>query len=160
MRFVSRRRFLCLAAVAMMLLSAATMVPLRAAAAAPAGAVRVREAWARWLPAGLPAAGYLTLVNDSDADAFVTAVTSPDYDHVMLHESYTGPGGTSGMRHVDRLRVPAHGSATLAPGGYHLMLMKPLRKLAPGDTVTVTLEFEDGNAIDAKLPLKPAARTE
>jgi copper(I)-binding protein len=37
------------------------------------------------------------------------------------------------------------------------MLMKPRRKLAPGDVVTVTLTFENGNALEAKLPLQPAA---
>lgn len=157
MRPVSLRCFLRLAVFALMFPLASGVVSLRAAEAAPGPALHIRDAWARWLPAGLPAAGYLTLVNDSDADAFVTAVTSDDYEHVMLHESYVGPGGTAGMRHVDRLRVPAHGVAPLAPGSYHLMLMKPRRKLAPGDVVTVTLTFENGNALEAKLPLQPAA---
>lgn len=160
MRFVSIRCFLRLAAPVVVVALAAAAMPLRAADVVPANAIHIRDAWARWLPAGLPAAGYLTIVNDSDADQFVTSVASADYDHVMLHESYTEPGGGSGMRPVDRLRVPAHGRVSLAPGGYHLMLMKPRRKLAPGDAVTVGLGFGNGNTIETKLPLKPAAQAE
>lgn len=121
----------------------------------PAG-LQVRDPWVRWLPSGLPAAGYLTLVNHSDSDCFLTGGSSKDYAAVELHESYTTPGGSMGMRHVDKLRVPAHGEVRLAPGGYHLMLMKARHPISPGDTVTIELTFEHGPSLQVSLPVKPA----
>ena len=123
--------------------------------AGPSG-VKAVDAWARWLPNDLPAAGYLTLVNDSDEDAFLTGAKSEDYTMVHLHESYTAPDGTSGMRPVEKVRVPAHGRASLAPGGFHLMLMKARRPIEPGDTVTLVLKFEGGGELEVKVPVKPA----
>ncbi len=127
-----------------------------AATGSPETGLQVRDPWVRWLPAGLPAAGYLALVNATDTDRYLTAASSPDYTAVELHESYTAPGGEMGMRRVDRVRIPAHGEARLAPGGYHLMLMKARHPVAPGDTVTIDLEFADGRSLRVSLPVKPA----
>ena len=122
--------------------------------------LQVQDPWVRWLPAGLPAAGYLTLLNLSDTDRYLTGAASPDYAAVMLHESDTAPNGEMGMRHVDKVRIPAHGEVRLAPGGYHLMLMKARHAIAPGDTVTVDLKFEDGRSLQVTLPVKPAGHRE
>ena len=59
-----------------------------ATAATPA--VRVEQAWIRWLPANLPVAGYATIVNDGDGMQRLTEVSSPDYGSVMLHRSRIG----------------------------------------------------------------------
>jgi periplasmic copper chaperone A len=125
-----------------------------------AGDLQARDAWVRWLPAGLPAAGYLTLVNSSGADRFLLAASSPDYTAVELHESYTAPNGDMGMRRVDRVRIPAGGSVRLAPGGYHLMLMKARHPIAPGDVVTIELKFDDDRSLRVSLPVKPAGHQE
>ena len=127
-------------------------------APATADGIAVRGPWVRWLPAGLPAAGYLTLVNSTDSDRFVTGVSSEDYASVMLHQSYSLPDGSEGMRPVARLRVPAHGSAVLAPGGYHLMLMRPVRPIAPGGTVTVELRLDDGKTVVVRMPVRPPSQ--
>lgn len=126
------------------------------APSAPAG-VHVTNAWIRGLPAAVPSAGYLTIVNDSDSDVTLIRVTSPDYAMVHLHESYTTPGGDSGMRMVSKLRVPAHGKVSFAPGGYHLMLMRPTKELKAGDTASVVLHFVGGAALSVPMPVKPAA---
>jgi len=131
-----------------------------ATSAAPAATLQARDAWVRWLPAGLPAAGYLTLVNPTDADRYLTAAASPDYAAVALHESYTTGHGDAGMRPVDKIRIPAHGEVRLAPGGYHLMLMQARHAIAPGDTVTVELKFDDGRSLPVSLPVKPAGQRE
>ena len=57
-----------------------------------AGAVpselRVEGAWVRWLPNGLPAAGYLTLVNESDADLALTGART--FPHLLVERNRTG----------------------------------------------------------------------
>lgn len=142
-------------------LTVLALAPVRGAEAdAPVPTVTASDAWARWLPAGLPAAGYLTLYNAGSKEIGLTDVDCPAYGHVMLHESYTTASGANRMRHVDRLAIPAGGTVELKPGSYHLMLMKPKRALQPGDVVTATLSFDDGSTLTVQLTLKPAGTDE
>lgn len=126
---------------------------------APAG-LQVRDAWVRWMPSDLPAAGYFTLVNDSDEDRFLVGASSADYRMVHLHESFTTESGMSRMRSVEKVLISAHGETHVRPGGYHLMLMKARHAISPGDTVTVILTFADGQTLTVKMPVKPAGHTE
>lgn len=112
--------------------------------------------WVRWLPAGLPAAGYVTLLNSSAADSYFVGASSRDYKKIELHQSFTAPDGASRMRPVRRLCVPAGGQVALAPGSYHLMLFEPQRKIEPGDTVTIELVFADGRCLPVSFSVKPA----
>jgi copper(I)-binding protein len=130
------------------------LAPLHGADAAPA--ITVTHAWARWLPNDLPAAGYLVLHNSGAQAVALTGATSPDFNRVMLHESYTTAEGANRMRHIDRLPVAPGAEVALRPGSYHLMLMRAKRALQPGDTVTVILQFADGATLSVGLPLKPA----
>lgn len=150
------RQFLLFACV----LGAALFSSARAEEAVAAPAVTVTNAWARWLPGGLPCAGYMVLHNTGSTEVALTGADCPAFGHVMLHESYTTKDGANRMRHIDQLPIPAGGQVELRPGGYHLMLMRPQQGLKPGDTVTVTLHFAGGGTLEVKLPVKPAGTTE
>jgi copper(I)-binding protein len=52
---------------------------------------------------------------------------------------------------VKKVSVPAHGTLTFAPGGYHLMCMKPSADMKPGQDVPVTLRFEDGATLTGQF---------
>jgi copper(I)-binding protein len=117
------------------------------------GTISALGGWARWLPSGLPAAGYVTLNNAGAAPVSLVSASSPDYGSVMLHQSVSS-GSTEKMVMVEKLTVPAHGKVAISPGGYHLMLMQPRHKIAPGDTVHVQLKFSDGAVVDAPLAVK------
>lgn len=123
--------------------------------AAQADHVHASHAWVRLLPAGLPAGGYVTLSNDGDRTASLTRASSPDYAHVMLHQS-TMHDGMSTMTRVARIDVPAHGQVALAPGGYHLMLMQATHPLKPGDRIEVVLRFADGSTLPVAFVARPA----
>jgi copper(I)-binding protein len=60
---------------------------------------------------------------------------------------------------VDKLTVPAHGQASIAPGGYHVMLEEAKHKIAPGDTVHLKLQFSDGETLDAPFAVKSPSQT-
>ena len=126
------------------------------ASAAGAAAISAANAWIRWLPSNLPAAGYVTLTNASDKNIEFTDVTSPDYGSAMLHQTVSN-GSTTNMVMVDKATVPAHGSLKIAPGGYHIMLEEPAHKIAPGDTVHVKLTFSDGETLVAPFTVKSPA---
>ncbi|APA84267.1 copper chaperone PCu(A)C [Paraburkholderia sprentiae WSM5005] len=129
-----------------------------AAQAAAAHAISVKNAWVRWLPNNLPAAGYATLVNASDKPIELVEVSSDDYGDAMLHQTVSN-GSTQKMVMVDKLTVPAHGQVAIAPGGYHVMLEDAKHKIAPGDTVHLTLKFSDGETLSAPFAVKSPGQT-
>ncbi|SDD55833.1 copper chaperone PCu(A)C [Paraburkholderia lycopersici] len=124
-----------------------------APAAHAAGALSAQDAWVRWLPNDLPAAGYVTLKNEGDQPVNLVGVSSDAYGMVMLHQTVSN-GSTQKMVMVDKATVPAHGTLAIAPGGYHLMLEKAKHKIAPGDTVNVKLQFSDGETLETPFAVK------
>lgn len=136
---------------------------LFAAPAAQAGGttpvVTASNAWVRWLPNGLPAAGYVTLKNGSDKNVDLTEASSPDYDMVMLHQTVSN-GSTQQMVMVDKATVPAHGTLAIAPGGYHFMLEQAKHAIKVGDTVHMTLDFSDGSKLDVPFTVKSPAQAQ
>ncbi|HJU07372.1 MAG TPA: copper chaperone PCu(A)C [Rhodanobacteraceae bacterium] len=125
------------------------------AVAAAASSLKAEHGWVRWLPASLPAAGYVVIRNDGDKPVKLTGADSPDYGMAMLHRSMQKNGSDS-MEMVDAIGIPAHGSVALAPGGYHLMLTDAKHAIKPGDTVHVSLHFDDGETLRVTWPVRPA----
>jgi copper(I)-binding protein len=52
-----------------------------------------------------------------------------------------------GMYPVSSIPIPANGSQTLQPGGYHLMLMDPVNAPAVGDKVELDLTFQNAGKV-------------
>ncbi len=119
-----------------------------------AGDVTVAKPWMRYLLPNIPAGGYLTLNNEGSADAVLTGAASPACGMLMLHKS-ADESGMAMMMDVPHVIVPAHGSITFAPGGYHLMCEQPVMKI--GETVAVTLRFQDGENLQVAMPVYGAA---
>ncbi|CAB3643119.1 copper chaperone PCu(A)C [Paraburkholderia rhynchosiae] len=128
------------------------------AQAAGAQTITAKNAWVRWLPNNLPAAGYVTLVNASDKPVDLVDISSSDYGDAMLHQTVSN-GSSQKMVMVDKLTVPAHGQVAIAPGGYHVMLEDAKHKVAPGDTVHLRLKFSDGETLDTPFAVKSPAQT-
>jgi len=101
----------------------------------------------------VPAAGYFTLENKSEADRELVGASSPGCGSVMLHKSEE-VNGVSTMHHVDSVPVPAHQSITFAPGGFHLMCMSPTASLKPGSSMPVTLTFKNGDTVTSDFPVR------
>lgn len=53
-----------------------------------------------------------------------------------------------GMKEVDQIDVPAGQSVALEPGGYHIMLIDLAKPIEEGDTIPVTLDFEQAGEIE------------
>jgi copper(I)-binding protein len=121
--------------------------------AGTAAAVRVEDAWIRWLPAGIPAGGYLTLVNDGDRPVVLVAAESPDYGEISLHVT-RNQNGMSHMVSVSNIVVAPHSRLSFAAAGYHMMLMQPTVARHPGDEVPITLRFADGGSLSVKFRVR------
>jgi len=138
------------AAVSAVLALGLLVAPVAAAAATTA--VTLSHPWMRFLTPRIPAAGYFTLHNNGGQPVVLTGAASPDCNQLMLHRSVEG-SGTARMVMVPAVTVPAHGSVTFQPGGYHLMCMLPSAAIAPGKSVPVSLRFRDGSALSASFPV-------
>lgn len=135
-------------------LFAALLLALAAAPALTAASmIRVDDAWIRWLPAGLPAGGYMTLTNLGDTAVNLVAASSPAYAEVSIHRS-VGSGGTVGMRPVAQITIEPHSSVDFAAAGYHFMLMQPIKPLEPGDRVPIALRFADGSSLTVQFEVR------
>ncbi|HEX7342199.1 MAG TPA: copper chaperone PCu(A)C [Rhodanobacteraceae bacterium] len=131
------------------------VLPAHAVATHPAVSVTASHAWIRLLPGTLPAGGYVTLHNAGDKSLVLTGASSPDYQSIMLHRSILA-NGMSRMVMIKQLKLPAHATIKLAPGGYHLMLMQAMRTIHVGDTVPVVLHFANGGQLHVNFKARPA----
>lgn len=145
---MSRPRYHLAAALGLALV---LQVPVAAASdCAPA----FEDGWARLPPVEMPVlGGFGTLRNPCGSELLVTGASSPDFEEVQVHETRLD-GGMMRMREVESLVIPAGESVALAPGGLHLMLMRPVRPLAAGEEVELSFEFADGTEVSTRLEVR------
>ena len=116
---------------------ALTFVP----AASEEVGVSVRDAWIREAPPGMGVmAGYMELRNNRSRPQVLVAASSSDFESATIHRTII-KDGIAGMVRAPQFELTANASSIFAPGGYHLMLMKPKRTLRAGDPVVINLEF-------------------
>ncbi len=154
-----------LATLAVLALPAAAAVaagPAHAAAPAagqPADCLpKVEAAWIRMPPANLPMmAGYARISNPCKGALAIVGAHSPAFAETSLHETRV-EGGISRMRATPALRLAPGASAVLEPGGFHLMLMKPVKPLHAGDRVAIEFALEDGRRFTAPFEARPIVK--
>jgi copper(I)-binding protein len=151
-----------------MLASPVLAAVIASAASAGVTPIHVSDVWSR--PATGTAVIYATIHNDSTQPDRLIGATSPVAAHVDLHESsetkmpaMSGPSGGMGdmpmgsmmsMKTLTAITIPAGGTTSLKPGGYHLML--DLRHdLRPGETIPLRLRFAHAGWIAATATVRP-----
>ena len=133
--------------------------PAAAAEAAPAaaGVLAATGGWVRATPPGMPMlAGYVTLANGGDAPVTLVGASSPAVEAVELHRTEI-VDGVSRMRAAGELVIAPGESLVLAPGGLHMMLMRPVAPIGAGDTVEVTLDLGAAGTQVLALPVQAEA---
>lgn len=98
------------------------------------------------------AAVWLEIYNGTADVVELVGVESPDGD-ASIHRSDVDDQGRSVMSPVDRLTVPARSSLVFESGGLHVMLNGITRDLEVGDTVDLSLEFEDRDPVEVEVPV-------
>ena len=94
------------------------------------------------IPPQTIAAAYMAIHNRGPQTELISAST-PAADITEIHVMTTN-GSIMRMKKINRLPIPANGSATLQPGGNHLMLIGLTHNLTPGDSLALTLIFASG----------------
>lgn len=117
------------------------------------GGLTLDHPWAR-ASAGPVANGaaFLLIENAGEADRLV-AVGGDVAEHVELH-THEMEGDVMKMRRVEAVEVPAHGSAVLRPGSYHIMLLGLKQPLREGERFPLTLTFEKAGTITVEVAVE------
>lgn len=131
---------------------------LSAASAAVAGDLEVEAPWVALAPPGAQAtAAFMEWHNNGDEPIDVVSADADGFRSVELHRSIN-EDGMHRMIRQERITVPAGGSVSLAPGGYHVMLIGIERQLEEGDVVTIQLTRGDGRRLSVDAPVKRRAQ--
>ena len=102
---------------------------------------------------------YLTVDNKGSTADKLIGGSSSAAGKVEVHEMAMN-NGVMTMRPVkDGLSIPAGKSVTLAPGGYHLMLMELKAPFKKGDKIPVTLKFEKAGDVNVTLDVRDIGAT-
>lgn len=131
----------------------ALAVSLLLATPASAAQVTVEDPWIRAAPPGAPAmAGYMRITNEGE-EVSLTGASAPGFGRAMLHRTLYEDGVATMARQAE---VPLAGGETVRfePGGLHIMLMMPQAVPAEGETVPVTLEFDDDTRATVDFPVR------
>jgi copper(I)-binding protein len=124
-------------------------------------AIVVSNAWSR--PAIGTGVVYANIANHGAAADRLDAARTPVAHTVELHRSMDGSGSMNGMQmsgvmsmqRVPSVTVPAHGSVTLAPGGYHLMAIGLRHDLHPNERFRLQLHFARAGWMSVGVLVRP-----
>lgn len=140
------------------------MMALALVAVLPAGAFAqdvvkgdlvISGPWSRATPAGSEVgAGYLTIANRGTATERLVSFTTDAAAQPEVHEM-TNEGGVMKMRPLATgLAIPPGSTVKLAPGGYHLMLLKLKKPLVAGQRFKAILVFEKAGPVEVMFEVR------
>ena len=116
--------------------------------------IMVHNAWVRSAPPNAKVlAAYMTIMNHSEKPIALTAISSRQFGKIEMHKTEMH-GDSMKMIYQKQLNIPAQGSLILKPGGFHLMLMKPISLPQVGESVDMDLYFNNGQTLHIKMPVK------
>ena len=117
--------------------------------------ISVENAWSRATTSSATSgAVFLTIVDHGAPDRLIGANT-PVASKAELHQT-TMQNNIMQMRPVDGLVISGQGPVTLAPGGYHVMLMGLKQPLQQGQTFPLTLSFEHAGPVQTSVIIEGA----
>ena len=96
---------------------------------------------------------YMTLNNPTDANRRLISVSSSVSERVEIHE-HTMEGGMMRMRQRNFVEILAKDSTVFQPSGFHLMIFDLKQSLKAGETIIITLHFDDESSIDVNYQVK------
>lgn len=103
-------------------------------------------------PTAMAHAAYMKLQNVSGSEVELIGASADGYAMTHLHLS-EDKNGVATMTAVDAIAFAPEQKVLFAPGGLHIMLMRPENTLEEGATIDISLLFSDGTeqAVVAKV---------
>lgn len=130
---------------------------------ASSGGVEITDAWSRvTAPSAKAGAVYMT-ISAQDGDTLTkAAVPTSIAGTTEIHETSAAHGsmgddavgddkmGAMTMKPVSSIEIPAGEDVQLEPGGYHVMLLELADPITDGETIPVTLTFEQAGEVEVE----------
>jgi copper(I)-binding protein len=107
----------------------------------------------RPIPGVNVSAGYFTIENTEDKDHVLTTITVKEFKKTEMHETLV-ENGSSSMRKLSELVLPAKSKTEFSPGGRHLMLFSPTVAIQTANQVEITIGLKDGRKMTLKASIK------
>lgn len=149
-RTLTRRIFVAAAALTPLLASCSSSPTVKS--------LEIADAWARPTPAtATTTAVYMTV--SSPVDDELISVETPIAESAMVHVSSAGTrsggGHHGGANHItmkdSELKVSSNSTASLSPGGMHIMLEGLRKPLHEGDVFELKLTFKVGGTVTTSV---------
>jgi copper(I)-binding protein len=131
--------------------STASSTPSESTAAS--SPIVAEDPWVKAVDSGMTAA-FVHLDNESDSEVVLVSASTPASQMVELHETVMQDGQMVMQSKDGGIPIPANDHAHLEPGGDHIMLMDVTEPIEPGDTVPITLTFDDGSTLEIEAVAK------
>ena len=129
--------------VCYVLLSFVTTPALNAAESS----LKLQDVWVRETPPSAKVmAAFLVIENSGKSDRKLLSVEAEGFNKVEMHQTVM-QGKMTHMIPQKYLLIQAGEALTLKPGGYHLMLMRPVKVFKAGDKVSLRFKFKDGEIV-------------
>lgn len=113
-------------------------------------AVQVSGAWIREAPpVSSTLAGYATLRNEGEEPVVIVSGSSTAFSRVEMHRTWITDGVVR-MERQQRIELLPGERVVFEPGGYHFMLMGPVRVLREGERVEIVLDIEGGGTVTVR----------
>jgi copper(I)-binding protein len=156
--FPIARRSVLVLALALGLSSSFVLSPPRASAhEITAGAITISHPWSRATPGSAKVGAlYLTVANTGTEADRLLGVSTEAAERCEIHLSGTS-GDVMTMQMVDKVEVPAGGSASFAPKGAHVMLMGLKAPLKKGTSFPAVLHFEKAGDVTVEVTVQGIA---
>ena len=116
--------------------------------------LQVVDPYVRLPPPGAQTTGaFMVIKNTGSVDRKLVNAESTAAKTVQLHNHFN-ENGVMKMRQVESVDVKANAQTELKPGGYHVMLIDMKAELKEGDSVPITLIFDDGTKTSISAPVR------
>ena len=123
--------------------SVLTLAMLAVTASAWAQKVEIKDPWVRaTVPSQMATGAFMNLT--ADKPMRLVSAKSSVAGVVEIHEMAM-VNDVMKMRKIDGLALPAGKATELKPGGYHVMFMDLKQQMKEGESVSLTLVFEDAD---------------
>ena len=136
------------------------------------GELTISDPWTRPALAGGNGAAYLVIQNGTGSDDVLLSASTDAASVVELHDvvqmdtsgtdsgdmsnSSDMAGGDMAMQMVkqENVPVPAGETVTFKPGSYHVMMIGLTSDLTEGDSITLTLVFQNAGEVTIEVPVE------
>ena len=124
--------------------------------------VDVHDAWVRATAAdgegadmeGVTSAAYMEIANHGGSDQRLISVTAEGVGMAQIHQTVIENDVARMEQQTEGVLITAGDTIELEPMGLHIMLMNLEAPLMDGETLTLTLHFEDGQVLETTAPIR------